>query len=70
MQQELLEKYIEPQELDQLRMIFIFRCSVGAISKVCGWKTASSFPGLSIDRHFLGPVSWPSILRGERQPLK
>jgi hypothetical protein len=35
-----------------------------------GRKTASSFSGLSIDRHFLSPFRWPSILRGQPQPLK
>jgi len=57
--------------VESLRMILIFCCSVGAISKVCG-KGGNSIIvfRLSIDRHFLGPVRWPSILCGQSQPLK
>jgi len=43
-----------------------------SISKVCGkgGKHAPPFSGLSINRHFLGPLAWSSILRRQPQPLK
>ncbi len=57
---------------ESLRNIFIFRCSLGAISKGCGkgGKHVLSFSGLSTSRHFLGPFLQASILRGQPQPLK
>ena len=57
---------------ESLRNIFMFRCSLGAISKGCGkgGKHVLSFSGLSTCRHFLRPLSQPSILRGQPQPLK
>src|ERR1035438_792509 len=57
---------------ESLRMIFVSRCTFRAISKVCGkgGKQALSFSGLSINRHFLGPLSQPPVLRGQPQPLK
>jgi hypothetical protein len=44
---------------ESLRMIFISRCAVLAISKVCGkgGKHALWFSGLSTNRHFLGLVA-------------
>ena len=57
---------------ESLRMIFMFRCTLGAISKVCGkgGKQALSFSLLSTDRHFLGPVVQPAFLGGQPQSLK
>ena len=57
---------------ESLRVIFIFRCPLGAISKACGkgGKHVLSFSGLSTYRHFLRPLCQPSVLRGQPQPLK